>query len=246
MNDDARLRSELYSALHAGTAGDLRFYRSLTQGASVLELGCGDGRVLAALRGATERWGIDSDPLRLQMAQARLGSEVALLECDMRSWSLGRRFERIVVPHSGLYCLPDTDKGHLFAAVRAHLQSGGVFAFDVWTADAFHQGPGDDAESSEEEEPLVAIDMDGEEWVVSERTRLDRTARHLVATYTYRSQISARTLFEDIDHFYCTRSTLEALLQDAGFRPHFAGGFAGEPWTAESDQTVVTATLSSL
>ena len=40
--------AHLYAAVHDGNAGDVEFYRQRCAGAeSVLELGCGDARVLA-------------------------------------------------------------------------------------------------------------------------------------------------------------------------------------------------------
>ena len=51
MNDGAaRFDATLYRQLHVGTPGDVDFYRRQCAGAQgVLELGCGDGRILAPL-----------------------------------------------------------------------------------------------------------------------------------------------------------------------------------------------------
>ena len=44
------LSAELYALTHRGTAGDVGFYRRACAGASsVLELGCGSGRLLKRL-----------------------------------------------------------------------------------------------------------------------------------------------------------------------------------------------------
>ena len=111
--DDRHYPAALYELVHRGTAGDLSFYQRVCQDAEqVLELGCGYGRVLAALcqqRGS--RWiGLERDPELLARARERLPARVELLQGDMREFSIGAPgCDRILIPHSGFYCLDAAD-----------------------------------------------------------------------------------------------------------------------------------------
>ncbi|MEZ4265484.1 MAG: class I SAM-dependent methyltransferase [Myxococcota bacterium] len=65
-------RARVYDLLHRGTPGDIAFYRHVCAGAaSVLELGCGSGRVLVELaRAGLTMTGLDHDPAKLARAVA--------------------------------------------------------------------------------------------------------------------------------------------------------------------------------
>ena len=68
--------ARLFSLLHTGSPGDVDFYTAACRGAgSVLELGCGFGRLLAPLAQAgLQVTGVDSDPAMLQLARKNLAT----------------------------------------------------------------------------------------------------------------------------------------------------------------------------
>ncbi|HLT36253.1 MAG TPA: class I SAM-dependent methyltransferase, partial [Enhygromyxa sp.] len=68
--------ARLYAAVHDGNPGDVEFYRRRCAGArSIVELGCGDARVLAALAEPGRRLvGVDIDPELLELARVRLSA----------------------------------------------------------------------------------------------------------------------------------------------------------------------------
>src|SRR6187402_1674898 len=152
--------ARLYALLHRGNTGDVDFYLQTCRHArQVLELGVGFGRVAAPLvRAGVPVTGLDNHPGLLELATRELGADsgAARFEAhaaDMRSFGLGAKFDRILVPYSGLFCLLDA------AAVRAcltccreHLSPGGRLLFDVYEADSFHAAcePGDFDESVRE------------------------------------------------------------------------------------------------
>jgi len=236
---------DLYEAVHRGTPGDLAFYRRVCEGAgSVLELGCGYGRVLMMLAGAGHPadalWGLERDEEMLRRARARVPG-ATLVAGDMAALDLGRRFDRILAPHSALWCLEDDDAvRRTLARVASNLAPGGIFAFDVWNADGFHDEaePGDDPLA--EAEPLVAVVVEDVAWSVWENSSWDRDARRLVARYEHRSD-DGRLVHSEIVHHYVLCERLEQMLRDAGLTPETHGGFGGEPWSTETDSTVVSA-----
>lgn len=100
--------------------------------ASLLDVACGTGRHLAHLRGRFDVAGVELDPGMLAEARRRL-PEVRLVEADMRSFSLGRRFDAVVCLFSSIGYMSSV--GDLRVAVRrmaAHLDDGGVVIVDGW------------------------------------------------------------------------------------------------------------------
>jgi SAM-dependent methyltransferase len=87
---------------------------------SVLEPGCGSGRMLAALaeRGL-EVFGIDSSREMVALARHRLGDRGQVLETDMTDFDLGRRFDGAVCPiNTLLHLTPEHLARHLGCMAR--------------------------------------------------------------------------------------------------------------------------------
>lgn len=230
-----------YAALHSGTDGDLAFYRRACEGtASVLELGCGDGRVLAALD-VPAREGLDLHPGLLDAARLRLGNDVELHPLDMRTFDLPRRFDRILLPFSGVYCLlADDDVAACFERVRAHLAPGGAFVLDAYRADAFHVDSEPEDVGDEDWNEISALEVCGEPFAVFERSRWDPDAQRIDVTYRHVALARARAPIDGtIEQRYLLRHQLEGHLRDAGFGTiESFGGFDGRPLTADSEHWV--------
>lgn len=227
--------ARFYAALHRGTPGDLDHYLRVCQGAaSVLELGCGYGRVVMALAAPGRTVvGVERDPELLAMARAALrglskaaSAGVELHEGDMRSVSLDRRFDRVLIPFGALWCMLDDDDLHAALTTAArHLAPGGRVAFDVYRADAFH------AEAEPEdvpEEAFVAIgrvEVDGRPWEVLERSTWDKPRQRIDVTYLYVDE-SGQAIEGTIAQRYLLEPQLLAALTRAGLRPiHMSDSF---------------------
>lgn len=235
--------AEFYEALHTGTPGDLDYYRRQCESsASVLELGCGNGRVLQALASPKRACvGIDIHPGLLELAKARLKSApgVSLQVQDMLALQLDQRFERIILPFCGVYCVetsPDLDR--LFAGVAEHLAPGGQFILDTYSAETFHA---DDDEPDEEQVPHEhgAITVRGVEFQVYEQSRWDRSQQRILVSYLHAAQdADAATaaglpdeVVAELSHHYWLASQLKASAQKAGLTLAAAyGDFEQSPW----------------
>jgi SAM-dependent methyltransferase len=143
------LGTEVYDAvaeLHiAGSPveGDVEFFRLLARetGGPVLEVGCGTGRVAAALAGdGLEVVGVDLSGPMLRLAERRratLPAEVAarleFVEADMTDFDLGRTFALIVVPSRVFQfaLAPETQRATL-ASMRRHLAPQGRLVLDLF------------------------------------------------------------------------------------------------------------------
>ena len=100
---------------------------------SVLELGCGTGSILARLDAFPELTGVDQSSQMLTVARAKV-PRARLLEGDMKSFSLGERFDVIICVFDSLnHLLFFGDWESMFDAVHQHLADGGLFIFDVNT-----------------------------------------------------------------------------------------------------------------
>jgi len=101
--------------------------------ASVLELGCGTGSVLARLSGIESLTGLDRSPEMLAVARRKV-PRARLFEGDMASFRLEEQFDVVVCVFDSLNHLLSLDAWRsMFRAVYEHLRPRGLFIFDVNT-----------------------------------------------------------------------------------------------------------------
>lgn len=123
--------------------GDLAFWRRRADawtGRTVLELGCGTGRVTEVLAERVGRVvGLDLNLEALRRARRRLegASSVSLVGGDMRSFALGRRFPVAVAANDPFSHLrSDEGRRRALERVAAHLEPGGRLVLDaLWFSD---------------------------------------------------------------------------------------------------------------
>ncbi len=230
--------ARFYAALHRGTPGDLDHYLRVCQNAtSVLELGCGYGRVVTALAAPGRTVvGVEADPELLAMARTAVHAlppehraGVELHEGDMRRVSLGRRFDRVLVPFGGLWCMLGDDDLHAALTVAArHLAPGGRVAFDVYRADGFHAEAEPDDVPDDAFTPVGRVEVDGTPYEVLERSTWDKPRQRIDVTYLYVNE-AGHAVEGTIAQRYLLEPQLHAALARAGLRPtHVAEGFGGE------------------
>lgn len=242
---DEDLKTEIYAALHRGNPGDVAFYRDRCDvAADVLELGCGSGRVMAAIANASGlRVGLDISQSQLNLAQSNVDDPaVVWVQGDMREFSLAERFDRIIIPYNGLYTLPtDADMVACLATAKRHLKPGGRVLFDTYAvtdvAMETHVGP-------EEPEFLAQLSVGDYEVVVWESERGLPEPRSIEVVYRYdvheRVTNEGRTLEAAIAHHFLRPSDLRAVVRQAGLRlDRLDGGFDGLPLDEDSDHYVV-------
>jgi len=149
MNDYNAYRSAelaaLYDAVYA-TSPDIAFWQVMTAAMrdGLLELGCGTGRVLLPLAQAGhEITGLDLAVPMLARCRAKLQAEppevrdrVTLLEADMTSFDLDRRFKHIFCAFATFHHLRTTEQQlACLERCRQHLLPGGTLILDLINPD---------------------------------------------------------------------------------------------------------------
>ena len=232
----------LYAAVHTGNPGDTEFYLDACDGAgAVLDLGCGSGRIGGALvEAGHEVVGLDRDPQALEMAA---GVGVSTVVADLRCFSLARRFERIIIPYNGLYCLLSEDAMvACLSAVEHHLTRAGLLVFDGYSGD---QVDTTDEPTEAQDEWVGSICHEGRRWDVLEHSVLDPESQRVDATYTHVAQPTGESIVAMICGRYLLSHQLPGLLSRAGLTlAALHGGFDQGPFHPESEFLVVRAGTS--
>ena len=131
----------IYDFLHEFLVEDVAFYRSLLRPGedSVLELGCGTGRVLLPLvEAGVDVVGLDINAESLRLAEAKLRDRRwpgawQLVAADMRDYELPRRFSTVIVPfNTFLFLHSPEDRDRCLRTARRHLLPGGRLVLDVF------------------------------------------------------------------------------------------------------------------
>ena len=111
--------------------------------ASLLDVACGTGGHLRHLLAWYDVAGVDLDHAMLREARDRLTPAVPLVQADMRSFSLRRRFDAIVCLFSSIGYLPSVpDLETAIANMVNHLAPGGVLIIDGWVRPDAWRDPG--------------------------------------------------------------------------------------------------------
>ena len=216
----------------------------------MLELGAGYGRLIPELTQTGRRVvALELDPELLAAARrntralpARVKRAVRFVRADMRSFAFAQRFERVILPYNGLYCLlTKRDALACFRAVRGALDDNGIFAFDIWNAEPFRRAS-DAGTFADDTEPVVTLDYAGRTWDVFERSRVRRGAQRLDVTYDYVPRGGGVPSQIAIAQRYYSAEELASLLGRAGFVVQARyGNFASARFTANSPHLLVLA-----
>ena len=99
---------------------------------SLLDVACGTGSHLAALRPLFDRVeGAELAEAMLDVARRKLPGTV-LSSADMRDFDLGRRFDAVTCLYSSIAYLDESDVAKAIASMARHLNPGGVLVVEPW------------------------------------------------------------------------------------------------------------------
>jgi len=186
--------AEIYDSVFSYVVDDIPFYieEATRSGGTVLELGCGTGRVsIPIAQAGIDIVGIDASSTMLARAREKsLGAGIPnlkLLRADMRDFNLSSEFNLVIIPFRGLLSLLSVDDEiRTLTNIKRHLAPGGKLIFDIFVPDL-------DMMVQEGDVPYHFRDVTDTE-----------TGRHIVvwnqARYDAFSQVmSIRTTIEQLD-----------------------------------------------
>lgn len=246
--------ARLFDLVHRGTPGDVSFYRDRCAGAgTVLELGCGTGRMLWPIAAAgAEVHGVDVEVGALAAAAAdcpqRLAPRVSLQVGDMTALRLDARFDRVIVPYNGLFALHNDAafEAALDTAVR-HLAPNGRLIFDVYAIDDDVEDDDELVVEDGEFEYVITVLEAGRRVDVYDRERPLSEVRSLAIDYRYLIDPSEDAPGEVVDltvrhHFLTPQAVLRAVRRTGLRVDETLGDFDGSAFDPDtSDRLIVVA-----
>ncbi len=184
--EEYQARFDALAASGTDVHGEVRFVLALSP-ASVLDAGCGTGRVAieldrCGLRGVTgDVVGVDIDPSMLATARSRAPT-IRFDEADLSApgFDLGRRFGLVVMAGNvPLFTPPGSQRG-LVAGCARHLEPGGVLVAGFSLGRGYGLEPYDDDCAAS---GLVLV----ERWAGWDREELDDAPGYAVSVHRLRA-----------------------------------------------------------
>lgn len=232
-----------YDVLHRELTEDVPLLVLLAHGGRghVLELGCGTGRVVAALvEAGFTVVGLDNSAEMLAIARRKIRSPNAtFIEADMMTLALDQRFDLIIVSHNTLMHLNERQLDIMLARAARHLVPGGKLFID--TENPFAMATMEDETSFEAEEPFVDP---ASGLAVTPFARWQHDAKRQVATVEWRYERADGVVYSaEIDYHYHYPHMLQMLLAKHGLRWQIAyGDYDRSEFEEESARLIVLAT----
>lgn len=132
-----------YDMCYTVPTGDVQFYveEATKSGSPVLELGCGTGRIMIPTAEAgIDVVGLDASSAMLDVARSKINklspdiqSHIELVEGDMRTFSLDRKFKLITIPFRAfLHILTSEDQRKTLERIREHLEDDGRLILNIF------------------------------------------------------------------------------------------------------------------
>ncbi len=238
----------LYESEHTAFTDDIDFYRGLiSEGQdSVLEAGCGTGRIAIQLsQMGCKVTGIDISTAMLTVAQDeanRVGVEMQFDCGDMRRMSYDKTFDlAIVALDSFSHFLEDSDQACALQCLYKCLVTGGKLAIDVFNPN-----------------PYVLIDRDGRLMLQSEfcdknalltshfvAWEMNPNGRSIYTRHYYdtiKENGNVRRISTNFELRCSTRMEIEGLMRIVGFRDiEVYGDYDKSPYSDDSERMVFVA-----
>jgi len=247
----------IYDAVYADR-DDAGFWQAMASAAGdgpILELGCGTGRVLLPLaRAGFDITGLDLSAEMLERCRAKLQSEppevsdrVRLLQADMTSFDLGRRFAAIICPFAGFQQLRTVEQQLAsLDRCRSHLLPHGRLVLDLPNPDPAPPTYARDEPGDGEDTAQLVEWTDGRQirwWMTVTDYERSQQCNECEVTYEISEADGVtRRITETILLRYVFRYELEHLLVRAGFRiVALYGDYDCSPFADESPAMIVVA-----
>jgi SAM-dependent methyltransferase len=128
-----------YDAVTGDSSTETAFIDSIItyahpQPATLLEVACGTGGIIASLASRYQVAGLDISPGMLAVARKKLPAGIPLHLADMSNFELNAKFDVVICVYHGInHLLRFSDWKGFFDCASRHLNDGGVLIFDIVT-----------------------------------------------------------------------------------------------------------------
>ncbi len=250
-----------YDLTHADLTEDIDYILELVgetavsaQVSSILELGCGSGRLLLPLAKAGHHvTGIDTSPVMLSRARERLNREpatiqqrVILHQADMTQFTTEAAYDWIIVPYNTFMHLSPQQMSLALKKMGQSLAENGRLLIDLINPVAVANTPNDRMLTLEN----TFVDPENGHTVVQQSSSfVDEANQILHITWLYDATPPEggaihRTVAQAQYH-YLYPHQLELLLQEAGLHLlALSGSHQNSPFNEESDRLIVLARVA--
>jgi SAM-dependent methyltransferase len=249
----------LYDSVPAyATRSDVQFYvreAARVQG-SVLEIGCGTGRILLPLaRAGHTVVGLDNSQQMLARCRAKAADEpesvrarIALRHGDARAFDLGETYAVVIAPFRVMQHLARIeDQLRFLGAVARHVAPGGRFIFDVFNPNFAALVAADGTEREDTPEQPLPDGRSFRRAVRIPRVRWVEQVSEIELIYyvSVTPGAPAERYVQSFDMRWYLHAELLHLLARGGFRVQATyGDFDGAPLTDRSPEQVMCAERS--
>jgi SAM-dependent methyltransferase len=133
------LLAPYYDAVTGDAATEIAFIDGLVTHAhprpvTLLEVACGTGGIISSLAARYQVAGLDISPGMLAVAREKLPPGTPLYLADMSRFELSTRFDAVICVYHGInHLLSFAAWERFFNCACAHLNEGGMLAFDIFT-----------------------------------------------------------------------------------------------------------------
>ena len=212
---------EFYALLHQGNPGDQELYQELCSGThSVLELGCGAGRLIPSLQQVTAKYyGIENNPALAAQAQtlaSRENTEIMIADARQLNF-IKTRFERILLPYNFLYCLGGLEGARqCLEGLAPILTESGSLWLDVYPVDDFHRAALESELPQDDQEPIAELLTSVGQLQIYENTTILPKEQRLIVEYQALNQQQVLVAEQSIQHDYLLQDQIFELLEGAG------------------------------
>lgn len=236
----------LYDALNGPEviSAELKFYRrqALREAStSVLELGCGTGRLtIPRAKGGISVTGIDSSSAMLATARSKAheaGLAVHFEQADVRDFRLPKRFYLVLFPSNAVADLEtEREVESCFRCVSAHLADSGLFLVHAFNPheDLLRRASGDRADVGS------FVDSAGLSWTVTETGRYNERQRIQTLRWAW-SAADGRKRETELRLRMYWPDELDEIAQRVGLEARDrVGDFAAAPFTQSARHQILT------
>ncbi len=246
MNNNYKVGNLIYDAsIYDGmntNLDDLQFYKRWlpkNEDARILELCCGTGRLtLPIARDGYDITGVDYTASMLEQAKAKAseeGLEVELIEADIRTLDLPKKYDLIFIPFNSIHHLyKNEDVFKAFTVVKSHLKKGGLLLLDCFNPNIQFIVEGE----KEQKEIAQYKTKDGREVLIKQtmryenRTQINRIEWHYFINGEFDS-------VQNLDMRLFFPQELDSYLEWNGFKIiHKFGGFEEEVFNDKSEKQI--------